>query len=353
MFLISHWKFWGIVLLTILGISITDLALRGMQFLSEGVPRQGAYPWLRTSAIFLLALAIVLYSTRSSTARLPRNRNGGLSPWHFMPACIAIGIVLVSSICLALDPVLFDQATLEDGIVESLSFLMLVLASIVLMRSALRARFGDRKRYGMIAPAVVVIQAVLAVLFFVIAMEEISWGQRQAGFGTPEWFAVRNLQGEFNFHNFMTNQAETVYFMSAYALLFFLFLVREQLEPVLPNAQMGLLFPGSGTAIIGAMTTTMSWGMWNFLWVQICFFVAVLSLFLSGLGGSNEDRPRRGLMLAAAAALCFAQVINLVMGDRMVRNWGDTEIKEMLIALGLLAYSLEASRNVRLGINAG
>jgi len=41
----------------------------------------------------------------------------------------------------------------------------------------------------------------LAVVFFFGAGEEISWGQRIFGFGTPEELARVNIQGETNVHN--------------------------------------------------------------------------------------------------------------------------------------------------------
>jgi len=40
-----------------------------------------------------------------------------------------------------------------------------------------------------------------ALLFFVIAGEEISWGQRILGIETPESFAAHNVQQEINLHN--------------------------------------------------------------------------------------------------------------------------------------------------------
>lgn len=50
---------------------------------------------------------------------------------------------------------------------------------------------------------------LLALLFFYGAGEEISWGQRLFGFGTPEVFDEYNLQGETNLHNFLTGPVTT------------------------------------------------------------------------------------------------------------------------------------------------
>lgn len=41
----------------------------------------------------------------------------------------------------------------------------------------------------------------LGILFITAAGEEISWGQRIFGWGTPEYFQSSNIQAETNFHN--------------------------------------------------------------------------------------------------------------------------------------------------------
>jgi hypothetical protein len=46
---------------------------------------------------------------------------------------------------------------------------------------------------------------------FVIAMEEISWGQRIVGMDTPEFFATNNAKEEINFHNMYGFPLHTAY----------------------------------------------------------------------------------------------------------------------------------------------
>lgn len=41
----------------------------------------------------------------------------------------------------------------------------------------------------------------LGLLLLFGAIEEISWGQRVFGFGTPEWLLPHNMQSEVNIHN--------------------------------------------------------------------------------------------------------------------------------------------------------
>jgi hypothetical protein len=47
------------------------------------------------------------------------------------------------------------------------------------------------------------ITALLGLVLFFGAGEEISWGQRLLGIQSPEYFKQNNLQGETNFHNLM------------------------------------------------------------------------------------------------------------------------------------------------------
>ncbi|MCH8148930.1 MAG: tetratricopeptide repeat protein [Planctomycetes bacterium] len=52
-----------------------------------------------------------------------------------------------------------------------------------------------------------------------MSLEEISWGQRLAGFSSPEFFRENNLQGETNIHNFLTGPfGTTLKHALAYAL---------------------------------------------------------------------------------------------------------------------------------------
>lgn len=54
---------------------------------------------------------------------------------------------------------------------------------------------------------------LMAGVLFVVAMEEISWGQRLFGWSTPaEWVAL-NDQGETNFHNLFTPYFPILYFV--------------------------------------------------------------------------------------------------------------------------------------------
>jgi hypothetical protein len=78
--------------------------------------------------------------------------------------------------------------TTEDGILEDLSAVFYLAAAIAFAYLSLTKPFS----IGSLA---------LAAIFFVLFGEEISWGQRIFGWGTPGELQSINVQGETNIHN--------------------------------------------------------------------------------------------------------------------------------------------------------
>lgn len=82
----------------------------------------------------------------------------------------------------------------EDHPVEALTFVAFLGASVM----ALRLAWLHRRGFPWVIRGVYLL---LALGFFGIAMEEVSWGQRWMGFETPEVFRRLNRQGEVTLHN--------------------------------------------------------------------------------------------------------------------------------------------------------
>jgi hypothetical protein len=107
-------------------------------------------------------------------------------------------LVLSASIALllTLDLLLFPETPGiwgEDSAVESLQALVYVLAGSVQLMIVMRpSEVRSTRRF---------FHVLLSVLFFVVALEEISWGQRFIGWETPDFLRELNLQGETNIHN--------------------------------------------------------------------------------------------------------------------------------------------------------
>lgn len=131
---------------------------------------------------------------------------------------------------------------LEDGAIETASALLLLLAALLAgsVALAIRARL----------PRYAVMHGLLAVLFFLMFGEEISWGQRYLGLETPEALRQLNVQEEINLHN-MFGYA----FDHLFILFFFLWgVVAPMLRAVSPGFRqlfraIGLPIPGAGLAL--------------------------------------------------------------------------------------------------------
>ncbi len=83
----------------------------------------------------------------------------------------------------------------EDGWVENLTFGADLLAGILGLALARGARRAGGHR------VLATYYTLVGLFFIMVAMEEISWGQRIFGWNTPSGFADLNLHGETNLHN--------------------------------------------------------------------------------------------------------------------------------------------------------
>lgn len=120
-----------------------------------------------------------------------------------------IGLVLIVSIGVHLYDTTYFALTYarEDGAVEYATALGLLLCSMTFVTHA-----GSLRRRGLTLAAVCT--AVYALLFFMGAGEEVSWGQRIFGWESGEFFLENNHQDETNLHNLVVGDlhlAKTVF----------------------------------------------------------------------------------------------------------------------------------------------
>jgi len=102
-------------------------------------------------------------------------------------------VLIVGGVLASVDPDAYYQAGQEDGLLEWGTFWTFALAAC---RYALNARHTRRESGG-----VPWFAAGLAMFCLLVALEEISWGQRLFGYTPPEYFLQENFQQEFNLHN--------------------------------------------------------------------------------------------------------------------------------------------------------
>ena len=106
----------------------------------------------------------------------------------------------------------------EDGIYESVAAVACLAAGVLFLHTFLTYP----KSTGHGAPKVSRnwLALVFAVLLIVLFAEEISWGQRIFGFGTPEIFSQNSFQREVNLHNLkILGRENNVVSMSLFELI--------------------------------------------------------------------------------------------------------------------------------------
>ncbi|MGD9873637.1 MAG: hypothetical protein AB7T27_05130 [Kiritimatiellia bacterium] len=114
----------------------------------------------------------------------------------------------------------------EDRAAEWLTFIGFLGAAIACWMT-LRFRAGMGRKS-------VTFFALLGFFLFVCAGEEISWGQRIFGFGTPEPMVEINEQNEFNLHNLKFEEFHpkdiVSWFMKIYGIILPLVFIRQYIR---------------------------------------------------------------------------------------------------------------------------
>jgi hypothetical protein len=112
---------------------------------------------------------------------------------------IFVVIILIIGFILFYENInLFVRYVEEDGIVEWLTVLGLLLGCIVSFRRFFKLM---RKRTAWF----LLVTFLIGLVLFFGAGEEISWGQRILGLKSPEFFNKNNAQHETNFHNLIVD----------------------------------------------------------------------------------------------------------------------------------------------------
>jgi hypothetical protein len=269
------------------------------------------------------------------------------SAYKLFQVIITAGVITGTAGLLAMmyvKPGLADTLSYEDGVVEWLSAAFLIAASIAMIITAIHL---FSKRYVLQAS----IAVLISLLFFVIAMEEISWGQRILGIESSQFFLENNKQREMNFHNLNTNLTEKVYYIGAFTLLVVLPFFRKQSKLILKKLRLNaikLFLPAAWLflpfTIIAGLT-----GKGRLVWFYV-FAMFAITMVLLGMRLSDQlrstTRSRRDIQMIVMTILVTI-VVALAMyvsnyfdySAYWLRTWMITEWAEMFIAVGIFAYA--------------
>jgi hypothetical protein len=312
-----------------LGFAWYEHAL-GLPLVREEAPGFATYQLFQTAFAVcvsaLLVVALVAARARPSPIDVEPMR-----PVERLAGIASLALAAAATVLFLADPAAFHAFAQEDRPLEWASALLLLVAGGVLLVHALRHR-RDVLGLG--------VAAGIALVLVVIAMEEISWGQRLLGFATPESLAEVNWQSEFNFHNVQTDLSETAYYFGAGVFLILVPLLRDLVPLPLASHPLLPLAPSRSVALVSAPVAIFNYGHWNLLPVQLSILLAFCALFAWARAAARRgDRKEQALFLAAAAAVLAGQTLFLAFGSAMSDLPDATEYKEFFIALGFAWYA--------------
>ena len=184
----------------------------------------------------------------------------------------------------------------------------------------------------------------LAFVFFIMAMEEISWGQRILQIKTPMAFGG-NKQGEINLHNFSSSIFDNLFYFGSFMFLVVFPFVRWLFPFVSNNNYLKIFVPRQFIAILGSIGYAYNFDMWNGIFTQISFFASVLVLFSFAI--FSCDISVRNIVLFVLSIVILSQAIFLTHGSFFVRIFEIKEYKELFISIAFVIYSFDLFRTIK------
>lgn len=239
---------------------------------------------------------------------------------------VVVLTVAVAAILHAVDPDLYYAAAQEDRYLEWLTFWAFAVAALLFVRNAIDER---RRAEGLPWFAI-----GLAAFCAFVALEEISWGQRLAGYRPPDYFLERNYQQEFNLHNVVATDlrmaAMQIVLLGYGVLLSALSLLRAVRDWFLRLRIVAS--PPSLIPAFVAMSAVYAWYPLDYTgeWVECAMGLAFLSI--AALTGDRRDPSRRlGTTALAAGALAGVTVLLLALVHGQAAGRSDMARREIAL----------------------
>lgn len=247
-------------------------------------------------------------------------------------------LALSIAILFVVNPQLADWVAYEDFIVESVTALAACLASFILIVIAFRR---NTRKYL----SVFVTTLVIALSFFAIGMEEISWGQRILNIESRGFFLENNWQGETNLHNFHTTIAMAIFYVATFIIFVVLPFYKEEVTKLLSKVRLkslSVFIPSDYITVIFATSVGFMAFVPNHqyqLFILI-FTLAVLASML--LHKKSSSSPSVAIFMSLAAILVSLMItISPNFEEIGLRSYFFYEWREMLVCLALLIYAID------------
>lgn len=295
---------------------------------------------LLRAGVIALSAAFVVAGVRPGGFLEVRKPLSGFFPYFGGLSAVGIGFIGGSAFLLLFDPEMLTALGGEDGIFEHISAIALLCAALIFVRVGWSVS-GHIEILGRSVWARLP-YLLIAALFTLIFLEEISWGQRLLGFGTPD-IMWRNLQNEVNLHNFITPVSEQAYYLAGLLTFVLLPYASTGILSKLPSWSTPLV-PVPAFAIVAAPIAFLQAEMWNSVPMQLAAWGTLLILADFARTASTVMRYWGILIIVVCVG---AQIVFLTHSDSLLRRHDLTEYRETLIALLCLIYAGWVFKNVR------
>ncbi len=254
---------------------------------------------------------------------------------------LILGVLALAGGLMAFAPEHYYRVVQEDSYIEWASFWAFSLAGCAFAGAALR----QRRAVGCLPWFTLCVGAFCLL----VALEEISWGQRLIGYRPQSFFLEENFQQELNFHNIMASDLRELgveLVILAYGILL----------PVAMRVRViGSFLERWGTAepplpLIPAFTAMLAvyiWYPWDFTgeWVELSLGLGFLfaAIVKAHLGAERSRlRTRRQELLLALAWLAALGLGAATTAVQSVRASGDpTQLDAVQVDFAALSADLK------------
>ncbi|WP_211306373.1 hypothetical protein [Parasphingopyxis lamellibrachiae] len=319
-------------------ISICEMSAFGWHPAREEPADFSAYHFARMLFSMLLSAFLAAVLARPWLHRVADDVTA-LDPTEIRNGTLTAAVAAISVAILAWNPPLFHWFAREDNILEWVSALFVLVGAAFLALAVLRRARKPFDGFGAILVGLL-IPVGFAGLYFLIGMEEISWGQRIFGFETPDGIAARNWQSEFNFHNIHTDISELAYYFGTGLFLIVLPLARPALRHWKIASTFSDFFPNRAVAALSAPMVIFSYGHWSLVPIQMLTFTALFAMLTFALSARRRGERAEAMLFAGIAVLiAVGQILVLYFGPHMLDLPDATEFRELFISIGLFAFA--------------
>jgi hypothetical protein len=316
--------------LCLVSITALDILDSDFKILEEGWPDFSVRYIFRSIIIFTSILALFWSLIGHRRPKVVISESNGVS----LEQVVILMVLFISVILLFIfifKPSTFNAISKEDNIIEWGS-------SLLLFGSCFITAFSYLKNYHVLKNSKLIRLSLglLSLAFIIMAMEEVSWFQRELQIETPKLFES-NSQKEMNLHNFATNFFENLFYFGAFVFLVVFPFIRFLLPSITNNNYLKTFLPRPFIGVIGSIACAYNFDMWNIIFTQIAFFGSLMILCVFAIFSSV--RNERYIILFTILLITTSQILFLVNGINFEYLWEITEYKEFLIALALFIYS--------------